>query len=208
MPSTPGQGAASHPPPPNPLPPTSAKPPRTSPPHFWDPTLHIRDPAPCVQRPAGTRLATLLGARHQLSSSERRMARFAWRCMLAALVQLSFISQAHAFLSVGSPALRIDTKPLVALRGPISGRPSLPAVSKRVSCCSLQMQEAQEGDGQGSMLSSAAKPALWAAWGAYMFHVFGSDSPCGPGATGDLCGISLPTMMEAINLSINFWREP
>ena len=38
-----------------------------------------------------------------------------------------------------------------------------------------------------------------------MHHVFLSDAPCGPGITGDLCGIGLPTILEAVQLSINFW---
>jgi hypothetical protein len=50
-----------------------------------------------------------------------------------------------------------------------------------------------------------AKIAIWSAWAFYMFHIFLSDAPCGPGATGELCGIGLPASMEAIQLSFNFW---
>eukprot|EP00961_Rhodomonas_salina_P105380 1419063-Rhodomonas_salina.1 len=64
--------------------------------------------------------------------------------------------------------------------------------------------QAQDTDGGSSQQELAAKGLVWTAWAAYMFHIFFSDSPCGP-AGGELCGISLPVTMEAINLSINFW---
>ena len=49
-----------------------------------------------------------------------------------------------------------------------------------------------------------AKPMVVGAWLLYMQHIFLSDAPCGP-AGGELCGISLPVTIEAIQLSINFW---
>jgi len=62
-----------------------------------------------------------------------------------------------------------------------------------------------KGGEQGSILpESLAKPAVWVAWLLYMQHIFLSDAPCGA-AGGEMCGISLPVTMEAINLSINFW---
>ncbi|KAJ1493375.1 hypothetical protein T484DRAFT_1929612 [Baffinella frigidus] len=123
------------------------------------------------------------------------MRRQAGLCL--SLVALSLVSQGEAF-SVGVAAPRALSHTSIALRSPI--RPMY-APARRAPAA-LRMQADSE---KGSPLDSIAKPALWAGFAAYMFIVFASDAPCGPGATGDLCGISLPTMMEAINLSINFW---
>lgn len=126
------------------------------------------------------------------------MRRQAGLCL--SLVALSLVSQGEAF-SVGVAAPRALSHTSIALRSPI--RPMY-APARRAPAA-LRMQADSE---KGSPLDSIAKPALWAGFAAYMFIVFASDAPCGPGATGDLCGISLPTMMEAINLSINFWSAP
>jgi hypothetical protein len=49
------------------------------------------------------------------------------------------------------------------------------------------------------------KIVFWSVWVLYMFHIFLSDAPCGPGATGELCGIGIPALVEAFQLSFNFW---
>jgi len=63
-------------------------------------------------------------------------------------------------------------------------------------------------DGPSAGLSSSAetlaKPTVFGAWLLYLFHVFLSDAPCGP-AGGEMCGISLPVTLEAVQLSVNFW---
>jgi hypothetical protein len=64
--------------------------------------------------------------------------------------------------------------------------------------CSLQQPD-------NSIQSKVPKFIIWTAWALYMFHIFLSDAPCGPGATGDLCGIGLPATVEALQLSFNFW---
>jgi hypothetical protein len=56
-----------------------------------------------------------------------------------------------------------------------------------------------------SMDTAVPKIVIWSAWALYMFHVFLSDAPCGPDATGQLCGIGLPALVEALQLSFNFW---
>jgi hypothetical protein len=45
---------------------------------------------------------------------------------------------------------------------------------------------------------------VFGAWLLYLFHVFLSDAPCGPEG-GEMCGISLPVTLEAVQLSVNFW---
>ena len=52
--------------------------------------------------------------------------------------------------------------------------------------------------GQGSDSKPADLPAkalLWTTWVVYMQQIFFSDQPCGAQATGDLCGIGMPTIM-------------
>ena len=118
------------------------------------------------------------------------------------LLSLTLVSRGDAF-SVGVTAPRALAHNRIALRSPASARPVL--TPARRAPAALRMQEEVGDSEQSSPLNAIAKPVLWAGFAAYMFVVFASDSPCGAGATGELCGISLPTMMEAINLSINFW---
>ena len=121
------------------------------------------------------------------------------------LLSLALVSRGEAFF-VGVTAPRALAHNRISLRSPASARPVL--ASARRPPAALRMQEEVGDSEKSSPLNSIAKPVLWVGFAAYMFVVFASDSPCGAGATGELCGISLPTMMEAINLSINFWSPP
>lgn len=67
----------------------------------------------------------------------------------------------------------------------------------------LTMQQQSDGS-KFDLLQALGKLVVWGAWLVYLQHVFLSDMPCGPEG-GEMCGISLPVTMEAINLSVNFW---
>jgi hypothetical protein len=58
----------------------------------------------------------------------------------------------------------------------------------------LQLRSQEQGSGSRSA-DLPAKALLWTTWVVYMQQIFFSDQPCGAQATGDLCGIGMPTIM-------------
>jgi hypothetical protein len=67
-----------------------------------------------------------------------------------------------------------------------------------------QLPQSNNDGSKPASADQAAKGLIWVSWAIYNYIVFFSNQPCGS-AQGDLCGVGLPTITEAINLSINFW---